>query len=242
MFLLWLALSVAVTFYPCKPPLIIGKLLLSQESCSSSLDFATFFARLPVVVIEMLLYFDMFTAAYVYVVCVVFIHFTTFFVKTRAECNACVKSPNLLKRIVSYKTLQVWDKARDSFMRGRLMSMVMAFGPMIQVNCISALILFGSGMSLLDSTFLHTIALEAIVFVFFTQAVAAHVYGKSKRFLGNLACSNATTKLWKKIICSMQPIKVHFGANFIDELTSLVVQDCCWRQTASFVLLYRKNV
>jgi hypothetical protein len=230
--------------YPCKLPLILGQLALSKETCASKLSLTTFLARLPVVLVESLLYLDTFIAGFYYSFCAVFSHLAVLWLKTKNVCPMIENPRGVLGKILKYKKLQIWDKTRDTFMMGRLMAFLMATTPMIEINCISALIIFGREMSLVESGFMYTTGAEAFVFTFLIQVGVAKVYVRSRRWLnnlGNLENRDTPMKVWKRVVRPLQPIKVHFGTNFVDELTPLIVQDFCWSQTASLVLMYRKS-
>lgn len=45
-------------------------------------------------------------------------------------------------------------------------------------------------------------------------------------------------KLFRKELASCPKLKVKFGTNFIEESTPLVIQDFCWRQSATLILLF----
>lgn len=84
--------------------------------------------------------------------------------------------------------------------------------------------------------FYPTLLIDAMLVIGVDFASAGGVYSKSKRFV--TICrkwnSRKALRLEGK---SLQPLKIRFGMNFIDELTSLTILDFCLSQTVSLLLI-----
>ncbi len=63
------------------------------------------------------------------------------------------------------------------------------------------------------------------------------MYGASKSFVEPARKLTNSTKLVRRSAMALQPLKIRFGMNFIDELTALTILDFCLNQTVSLILM-----
>jgi hypothetical protein len=78
----------------------------------------------------------------------------------------------------------------------------------------------------------------AMVVLLLYVATSGKLFDTSKNIL-NLWRTLKATKLRRKIIKSLQPLKIKFGSNFIESSTSLVIQSFCLKTVVDLLLLYK---
>lgn len=206
------------------------------------LDDKNIALRLSVALVEMLLFSVMLLSGFIYGIYGLFSQIAVLWLKSREVFNnynkARVEDADPLRR---YKELLVWEKLMNACISGRMMAVVMAVIPVVQVLSSCGLILVHSNVSLVQNAFLLFIMIEAIVFVVFLLTAAGVGYKKSIQWLQRQRAGRKwRERVWRKTIASFPPIKIHFGSNFVDPLTPLVVEDFCWDATISLVMLRKK--
>jgi hypothetical protein len=91
--------------------------------------------------------------------------------------------------------------------------------------------------------FFPMVLMDAVLVIGFDFAAAGFVYAKSKSVIGrwtrmeNRFRNNQSNKLVKAKACSFPSLKLRFGMNFVDELTTLTILDYCLNQTVSLLLM-----
>lgn len=142
----------------------------------------------------------------------------------------------------TYKELLVWGNLMNSCISERRMGFLMLVTPLLQIVSFCGLILSKSLLPTVQMGLFALLAIEAPIFNVFLLTAAGYTNKSSRVWLQRQKESKEGKKmLWRKTVAAMQPVKVHFGSNYVDPLTPLAVENFCWSSTASLVLLRRSR-
>lgn len=154
-------------------------------------------------------------------------------------CEDFVKSYNKkLSKIGEYQNLRIFEKCLNSCTRSRIFLVAALGSPAAQI-------LIGyMGIKLFRSTeneqfkaslFLW-VCFNIFIFTMIMFSGAAQINNVSREWLEKCRW-NAKSKLERKLRKSLAPLRLEFGNNFVERLTTLVAQEFCVRQMVSGLLL-----
>lgn len=139
-----------------------------------------------------------------------------------------------------YRKLQVLEKLINACVRTRVFPVLTFACPSVQMLSGFAIIKLNSSMKLSHFFTLAVMYFAAALFGIIVLGGAGTIFTKSHRCL---VAQNwlKTNKIQRRELKSLQPLRIWFGSNFVDNLTSLVIQHFCMIQTMNLLLLSYKQ-
>lgn len=142
--------------------------------------------------------------------------------------------------ISGYRKLQVLEKIVNSVIRDRIFATYGYFLPFVQLSlCFMAIKIWQSPdaniarMAIFVSPYLGLLTFTMVAF-----SVAGNVIRISAEWILRFKGKNKSA--FKRRVCrSLAPLRIQFGNNFVEQLTPLVIQEFCIRQTASLLLVWK---
>lgn len=142
--------------------------------------------------------------------------------------------------ISDYRELQVLEKIVNAVIRDIKFATFGYFFPGVQLfSCFVAITLSHDPdanifrIGLFVAPYLAAVTLTLVTF-----SVAGNVIPISGEWILRYK-ERSKSALSKRICRSLAPLRIQFGNNFVEQLTPLVLQEFCIRQTASLLLLSR---
>ncbi len=152
------------------------------------------------------------------------------------------KYSSLFQKTKIYKNLQILAGLSNDCNQYRMFPSTALGTPIIAFFALYVAIRLHTSLSLIEVGFFAFIYFNVTVFYLTIFVSAANLYIKSvvvlilwKREMARMAMPANKTE--KRILKAMQPLKIRFGINFVDNHTPLVVQDFSMRQMASLLLI-----
>lgn len=143
----------------------------------------------------------------------------------------------LTTRIQIYRCLQVLEKELNHFGSTQVIPSILIMAPIVQIFCTFVLIkLFRTLPSEGIMTYPYLILIAVTACMVF-ETFAAQLLTKSAKQCGDWKMEKNLSKVNRKAIISLQPMRIKMGNNFIDRSTALVTQDFCITQTVSLLLM-----
>lgn len=228
------AIAVLVFMVPCQLP-FSGSLLLS--TCKGS-GISFVFVRVVLAIFEGLVTSQMLIAAVLYAVVILLMTFILFWLEMDTVFHSKCESSAAIKR---YRRVQVMEKLINSCVRERIFPLISVAYPIVQVFGAVALVKLHDTMEWSHLIFVMTEPLSVSIFGVLVFGLAGFVYSKSCRWIVSekhgCTRSNKKDKIQRRELKSMMPLRIWFGSNFVDRLTSLVIQHFCFSQTVNLLLL-----
>lgn len=142
--------------------------------------------------------------------------------------------------ISGFRKLQVLEKIVNSVIRDRIFAMYGYFLPFVQLSlCFIAIHIWQSpNASIARITIFVVPYLGIVTFTMITFSVAGNVIKISAECILRFKGKNKSA--FKTRVCrSLIPLRIQFGHNFVEQLTPLVIQEFCIRQTVSLLLVWK---
>lgn len=138
-----------------------------------------------------------------------------------------------------YRMLQVFESLLNSTVRYRVWPALTAYLPALHVLGAVACIKFHKHLALPNFVFVISVSIIVAVTELIFYTGCSKIYGNSLSWLSCVKSGGMKmNKVERKMVRSMQPLRIWFGSNFVDELTPLVIQNFCTDQTVSVLLLF----
>ncbi|OXA45151.1 hypothetical protein Fcan01_20131 [Folsomia candida] len=225
-------LGLLALFLPCQPGLTSSIICSSEGVLLSGLIFK-FLYLFFFPALEFLIYMQVAVGTAYNFVTVLLTGVTFLWL----ECAFFIKCyQKELADLADYRKIQIFEKILNSCTREGIFLKFVILIPSLQVlMSLVAIKMFHSGHDLLAVMFcwMYVIILGSTLLTF---SAAAKVYGTSTKWIQG--CKGGERKKYaRKMHRSLIPLRLHFGNNFVEILTPLVVQEYCVRQTVTFLLL-----
>lgn len=230
---------ILVYFSPCIEPLI-GSFLLPTSSplCSSTsnLTMPQSILRLTLALTEGFVLSNTFIGGTFYNVDVLL----TGIAYLVAECNIAANFEN--PKMSVYRKLQVLEKLLNAAVKSRILPMVSIALPGLQITSCFALIKLHDQLGFYTMPIYVSVYLDVAMFNVLVFTGAARVYILGDRLLRGWreevkAEQNCGIREKRMMLKSFRKLRVEFGNNFVDQLTPLVLQDFCTKQSISMLVL-----
>lgn len=154
--------------------------------------------------------------------------------------NGCQRSLGNPMRYIyraNYRKLLILEKLVNACVRYRIFPIVAMGCPIVEIVGCSVIIKLHSTLEMSQLVSLMILFFYCTIYnVLFINA-AGIIHSKSVAWLveANKGCWR--NKILRREIQSTMPLRLWFGANFVDGLTTLVIQNFCVNQTISLLLL-----
>jgi hypothetical protein len=226
-------LSAMLLVAPCKPPFLGSHFLKGKQCLPMYEQWSNMPLHLALIGINFLLQMQFIARTALY----------TGYVLMAASAFLWLEILTLLNKQTyfgrDYKSLEVFEKILNSCTRRRIFPGVATPMTLIQILAIFA-VLRGSGTASLPSILVYLIATNNSLIVNITVfTMAGKIFCRSKQWIKK-ARGKSQGKLQRRVIKSFAPLRLCFKDNFADEMTCLVVQNFCFLQTVSLLLLFSK--
>lgn len=143
-------------------------------------------------------------------------------------------------KLLGYRELQVLEKLLNDCVKSRIFLVVAITFPMLQVVTSFIVIRADAGMDVAIFVYFGVLMMDAVILNLALFTGAAKIYGGSAKILrkwrGNVFLSTQS-KLEKRVLMSICPLRLYFGSNYVDNLTPIVIQAFCSCQTVNLLLL-----
>ncbi|XP_035702047.1 uncharacterized protein LOC118433837 [Folsomia candida] len=153
-------------------------------------------------------------------------------IQTEANMNSCIKF---------YQRIQILQTLMNSFLRDRLLPVMMLFVPGIQVIAQYVTIDHHSDITMPGFLIFPLIGLNCGANNVLAFTLASFVNSGSEKVMATLRKKSSQLRgkkaLMKRQLRGCTALQVKFGSNYIDRGTPLVVQTFCINQTASLTLI-----
>lgn len=201
----------------CKPPLI-GSLLSCQTSHSHWVSYG----------VEFVITLKVTTGAFHY------ISFSLLMITILwGNCQRFLKPPRNLE---AFRQSQVEERVLNACFRGRVLPMEVLVAPLLQIFIgVAVITLFHTAHWIVVSV-LVILFVDAVVLVLIPLSAGSVIYSRTQDWIKGVQCGNGN-KYLRRVARSLRPLRLEFGGNYLDTLTPLIVEEFCWRQTASLLLL-----
>lgn len=232
------AMGFLVFLEPCQPPLL-GSIILPPRSAFCLPDLGRKTATVTLVRLG-LATFEFVILLYITVIAIFYVIYVLLggIIFLWEECTHVFGRSTAA--FVEYRKLHVLEKLLNSCIRHRIFPMIAFFCPVVQILSSYLLVeLHGhvnwSQLILFSTVFLDVLMLNVTIF-----SGCATVFKRSRRWLAKVK-GEKMSKMNKKMLVSMIPLRVWFGESFIDGITPLVIQEFCSLQTMNLLLLKLRN-
>lgn len=224
---------------PCKLPLVIGRVLLGEQGCNS-VGGRSLSIRIIVTAAEFLVYANAAFGGIFYVLFCLFLQVIVLYVEMAQTFSLNITKQGMLQK---YRKLQVWERIVNNTIRLRLMGEPMLFLSALHVVLTTSIVLFHEEMGSFMLGLFLLILTEMVPFQFCVLTGAAEIYKLSlkwkREWKGGRAQFWEKGTLFRREVKSIRALKIEFADNFVDSLTPLIVQNFCWNQSISMILLNR---
>lgn len=144
---------------------------------------------------------------------------------------------SLSSRIELYRCLEIVGKELNHFGSSRIVPAVLIVCPMVQIFYTFVLIKFYKTQSVGGIITYCTVVILCVLASMAFDTFASQIGVKSDQRRKEWGKERGLKKVERKILTSLQPIRIRIGSNFVDRDTALVTQDFCLKQTASLLLM-----
>lgn len=213
---------------PCQLP-FLGSLLLS--SCSGW-EAPFLLTRLALAFLECSALWQLVVVEVPYVIFVLVSGIILLWIGFQSLGNGVAELQVDIRR---YRQLQVLENLINSCVRRRIFPVITACLPLVEI--VGGFILLKLH-SFLDPS--QLITFYCTLFNMLVLSGAGSIHSKSFGWLvaaRNGVVGNKAHKVLRREIMSLLPMRVWFSSNFVDHLTTLVVQDFCINQTITLLLM-----
>lgn len=142
------------------------------------------------------------------------------------------------KVIQRIRRICVLERILNGSLKGRLIPTVVFLVSGIQF-CSGSVLLMPGRLGMLKGSFFLLMFLEVSTFNLVVLTVGAKIFIKSGRFFVGFK-EKIKSKVDKRVILALRPLRIEFGSSFIDNFTPLVVQGSVMSQMVSFVIASRR--
>jgi hypothetical protein len=222
----------------CAPP-FLGSICFDCRECGK-LEISTYTHQIQIVILVVefisgtLSNNGLFYFFFVYVVAIHCLIRYLEIVKTTHHPNC---------RFRTYRNLQLLERCLNDFGHLRILPATMAGAPVLQIVAMFAIIKLRDEMQYPGFLIFPMVFIGAFSGLVVMQTLSAKLMLESEDLVGIWKTKNSigpisrNSKYRRRMIQSMQGLKVRFGANFMDRETTLVTQNFCVGQTASLLIL-----
>lgn len=149
---------------------------------------------------------------------------------------ACRKEANIL----AYRTLHVATSHVNDCIRHTLLPVCIIGPPILQMLGSFACIKLRTEIDWPLFAVFPVIVLISFILTVMPLLAAGRIYVTSWRFMNQWRSNyfGRESRYFRRVGKSMKPLRIHFGKNFVDACTPLVVQDFCMRQIAGLLMYY----
>ncbi len=139
----------------------------------------------------------------------------------------------------AYKLIGIVEMLNNSCVRGQLFPAFALLFPSIQLSSGYVCIKLHDTLSLPAFAYFALIYIDCIILITAIFTAPSHVYISSKNLILKWKSDWRTSRKsgLRRETRTLNPIKVRFGSNFVDNSTPLVIQDMCTRTTVSTLLI-----
>ncbi|OXA54522.1 hypothetical protein Fcan01_10598 [Folsomia candida] len=225
-----LFIAILIVFIPCRTPLLGPMLICNQKMVST-------ISTLVVALIEYIIACSIFMGTFQYSA----FSLVTGILILHTECKSFFLDRRLNsveKWLRNYRELQVLEKILNSALRERILPAIILVLPVSQILSCLVFVILLKDSKVISSAMFFIFYLECLGVTMLILSFAANMFVKTGKWVSQL--SPGQSKTHRRIVKSLQPVKVQFGNNFVDALTPLVFQQFCATQTASLLVLKYK--
>lgn len=140
---------------------------------------------------------------------------------------------------VGYRQLQLQERMHNSSFRGRILPVCILCFPVIQILSGFALVELFHKAELFQISIFVVMYLESCLIGLIVLTSASSIHVKAEDWISRVkfAGGGAKNLFFRRVHKSFRPLRLEFGNNFVERLTPLIMQEYCFRQTASLLLL-----
>ncbi|OXA54724.1 hypothetical protein Fcan01_11035 [Folsomia candida] len=145
----------------------------------------------------------------------------------------------------TYRCVQLLDRILNSALKGELVPAIIGLVPQIQVFSLFVCIRLSSKIPFPGVLLFPLILTDASVVNFVVNTLAAAVNTNSSNLLVDLnqeLRGFSVRSSFRKELKASRPTKIQFGQNFVDKGTPLVIENFCFNQTVSLLLLHSRTL
>lgn len=143
-----------------------------------------------------------------------------------------------------YRRLQILEKMVNASARARIFPCMASGMPIGQILNGFGSIRFHSTLNPAHLGFMVVFVVTVTVLSLIVFGGCGLIHERSLVWLRSArqrTCSRKASKIQRRVLRSLIPLRVWFGSNFVDNLTPLVIQHFCMVQTANLLLLSYKK-
>lgn len=226
---------------PCQLP-FLGSIILPRSVCSANfwtLDStgigpcSIILMTIGLTIFEFLVWFNL-TLTASYYVAFIFLAGIFLLLEESSRIFSSIRFTN------EYRELQILENLLNSCVRYRIFQVVAFFSPICQILGGITIIKFHSVLNLSHLIFFFVVYTASLVLGWVLFSGSGIIYVRSVSWLSRVKCGfgcNGRSKIDRRALMSMAPLRVWFGSNFVDCLTPLVIQHFCLVQTVTLLLL-----
>jgi hypothetical protein len=230
--------TVRIIKEPCTPP-FLGSIFLDCSGCGVLQTRENNYGiRALILIFEFYNFTAIFAAAFFY-------YFFTYLVAIHCltrYLEMLIHDGNY--GFLIYRQLQVLERALNDFGHLRILPATMAAVPVAQIVAFFIIIKLHDQIPLSGFLMYPVALIASFSGLAVMQTLSAKLMLESEKLVGKWKRKNTfsgvvtkNTKYRRRMIRSMQMLKVRFGSNFIDRDTTLVTQNFCLCQTVSLLIL-----
>lgn len=144
---------------------------------------------------------------------------------------------SLTTRAKLYRNLQILEKQLNRTLSTRVIPAILVVVPAVEIFCTFVVIKL---LRFLPSEEFYTYPYATFICVtvlMVFETFAAQLFVNSEQLCTDWLKEPGLTRLNRRRIRSLQPMRIKVGSNFVDRGSALITQDFCINQTVSLLLM-----
>lgn len=226
-----LGLGLFTIIFPCKPPLL-SALFFSPEECGAgpALQFKIIFSLVEFIIARQAVMSGGYYAVFILLPSVIYLW------TELAKISDVLANFDVFK--TTYEKLRVFETALNSATAGRIFKTIALVFPFNQIEIsFTCIKLHQSGdVNLGKLAFFLLTYLDFLAFCLLVFTATAKINTLSKKRISQFG-RKIKSKVDKKVMRGMSPLRIKFGDNFVEAITPLIIQEFCIRQLISLLIV-----